>query len=93
MNNPIGRYVKGGTTEVLPNRLGWWERTIMPHQDDDIKVIISGNMVANPAEIAYQVYGDPNYAWLVRQYNTVLDEDVDLAAGVTIVLPTQDRIT
>ena len=92
MDNPIGRYVKGGTTEVLANRLGWWERNIMPHQDDDIVIQVTGTMVANPAEIAQRVYGNPNYAWLVRQYNTVLDEDIDLADGTIIVLPTQDRI-
>lgn len=92
MNQPTSRYVAGGTTEVLPNRLGWWERTIMKKQNDDIIVTVSGNLVGRPDLIAKLVYNDAEYRWLVLQYNTILDIDVDLAEGSVITLPAYDRV-
>lgn len=92
LTNITGRYVKGGVTEEFPNRLGFWERTIMKKQNNDIILTITGDLAGRPDLIAYFVYGSSNYAWLVLQYNTILDIDVDLASGNVITLPSPDRL-
>lgn len=92
IDNKSTRYVAGGVTEQFPTRLGWWERTIMPYQNDDILITIDTKYAGRPDLIADLVYGSAIYSWVVLQYNTILDLEVELKAGVTIRLPTIDRL-
>jgi hypothetical protein len=86
------RYSQGGVTEVFPNRLGWWERTIMPHTNTDIQYVVPSYLGGNPWGIANEIYGSDQYAWLVLQYNTILDIQEELAVGKTILLPSPERV-
>lgn len=92
LSNPRTRYSQGGVTESFPNRLGWWERTIMPHLNTDIKYTIPSYLGGNPYGIANAVYGSDQYAWLVLQYNTILDITTELATGTVIYLPSPERV-
>jgi hypothetical protein len=92
VDQPAGRYSIGGDVDRSPNRLGWWERTILAKQNDDILVNVSAKLVGRPDLISDLVYGDRRYGWLVLQYNTILDIDVDLAEGSVISLPAHDRV-
>lgn len=92
MDKKSSRYVLGGVTEVFDNRLGWWERRIMPFRDDDVIVILDLSLAGRPDRISDAVYGTPAYMWLVLQYNTILDPLEELKAGVTIRLPAQSRL-
>lgn len=91
---PKSRYVVGGTTTQTANRLGWWERTILAFRSDDqVLTITSNRHVGRPDLIAYDFLGTEEYAWLVLQYNTILDPLSELILGVNIRLPALSRIT
>lgn len=92
LDNKRTRYTQGGTTERFTNRLGWWERKIMPKMDTDIEFLVSGKYVGRPSLIAKDVYGSDFYSWIVLQYNTILDIDTELTEGTIITLPAPDRI-
>jgi hypothetical protein len=91
-NNKRTRYVQGGTTEQFPNRLGWWERKIMPRSNTDIRLVITSDLVGRADAIAKLVYGSDQYMWVVLQYNTILDDREELIEGAVIYLPSPDRI-
>lgn len=86
------RYVQGGTTTTFPNRLGWWERNVMPKDADDIFVTISNRQDRRPDLIAFDMYGKETLGWLVLQYNNIVDVNLELRAGQTIRLPTPERV-
>lgn len=86
------RYVSGGTVEVFPNRLGWWERKVLPFQNDDIVIVIDDSIARRPDLISQLAYGKTSFTWLVLQYNTILDVNTELASGKTIRLPAANRL-
>lgn len=92
LDKKSSRYIKGGTTESLPNRLGWWERDVMPFQNDDIIITIDTSIAGRPDLISYMAYGKVSYAWVVLQYNTILDIPNELKVGSVIRLPTPSRL-
>ena len=86
------RYVQGGTTDRYSNRLDWWERTLMPRQNDDIQLVIDPRLAKRPDLISYHIYGKVSLMWLVLQYNNIVDIETELVTGKTIFLPTQERV-
>lgn len=88
-----GRYTKGGTTEVFPKRLGWWERdlSLLKRESDDIVFFIDSTFERRPDLISYAAYGRHELEWLVRQYNNIVDINEELVAGRYIVLPSVNR--
>jgi len=91
-NNRNGRYVQGGTTEIYNNRTGWWERRKFERQDDDIRFIVGAGEIGRPDAISYLVSGKAAYAWLVLQYNNIIDVETELVHGKELFLPTQQRL-
>jgi len=91
-DNKMSRYVQGGTTEVFKNRLGIWDRFVLPYQDDDITIIVRNEHVDRPYLIAYEVYGTPDLMWLVFQYNNILDPTVEIISGMELRLPSPSRV-
>ena len=92
MDSKSSRFVMGGTTEVFENRLGWWERKILPFQNDDVIVTLDKRLAGRPDLISAAVYGTAAYTWLVLQYNTILDPLAELVPGATIRLPSPARV-
>lgn len=86
------RYVQGGLTDIYNNRLGWWQKRVLSKQDDDSIFAILDNEKARPDLISQRAYGKPTYAWLVMQYNDIIDPEVELIPGKIIRLPTQARL-
>ena len=87
------RYVIGGETEALEKRLGWWERKVLEKDDvTDISITIDSKYHKRPDLIAYDYYGNPTLAWIVLQYNNIVDIETELVAGKTIVIPSNDRV-
>jgi hypothetical protein len=93
VNKRRSRYTQGGQTTRYPRRLGWWERRILRQRDDDIFHTITSIEAKRPDLIAYHTYGDPNLAWLVMQYNNIVDNVTELTEGTEIRLPTKQRVT
>ncbi len=87
------RYVQGGATDNFGTRLGWWERRTIQQRDDDIFRTISNQEARRPDLIAFNVYGSAELAWLVLQYNNIVDHIVELAEGKEIRLPPKQRVS
>ncbi len=90
--NRNSRYVQGGITEIYKNRLGWWNKRKIRKQDGDIVLQILSQEKARPDLISQRIYGKPIYAWLVLQYNNIVDPETELLVGDTLRLPTQQRL-
>lgn len=92
VNKRNSRYVQGGTTTTHPKRVGWWERLVMLPDDDDLFHTITNRQDRRPDVIASDVYGKANLAWIVLQFNSIVDINLELQAGQEIRLPTPDRV-
>lgn len=90
--NRNSRYVQGGLTDIYSNRLGWWQKREINYQDDDFKLSVLAQEAARPDLISQRVYGKPTYAWLVLQYNKIVDPETELVSGKEIRMPTQTRL-
>lgn len=87
------RYVQGGESTVGPRFIGWWEReTLGVDEVTDLNYVIPAVYAANPDLIAYDYYGRNDLAWLVLQYNNIVDVNEELAVGKTIKLPDKSRV-
>ena len=87
------RYVQGGVSEIDTKFIRWWERENF-NQDDitDLVYVIPKVYEGKPDLIAYDYYGRHDLAWLVLQYNNIVDVNEELALGKSIKLPTKDRV-
>lgn len=92
VNKTNSRYVQGGTTTVFPKRLGFWERTVIPQQDDDLFITIDSRQDRRPDLIAFDYYNAAELGWLVLQYNNIVDLNLELRTGAEIRLPSPDRV-
>ena len=92
VSDRFGRYVQGGETTVLQTRLGWWERTVIEQDDDDITYIIEQGEEGRADLIAFRIYQKPQLQWLVLQYNNIIDTVEQLKTGTVLRLPTQERV-
>jgi len=90
--NRNSRMVQGGLTDIYNNRLGWWEKRIFEKQNDDFIIEILEAEAGRPDVISQRVYGKPIYAWLVLQYNNIVDPVVELVPGAVIEMPTHSRL-
>lgn len=86
-----GRYTQGGLTDRYRNRLGWWERFPLGRQNDDIRFTITPQYNGRPDLVAYRIYKKATLAWLVLQYNNIVDINTEFVTGKTIFLPTPRR--
>jgi len=92
VNNRNSRYVQGGETNLLKNRTGWWERKKFVRQDDDIRIVIEQNEGKRPDLISNRIYGKAIYAWVVLEYNNIVDVETEMLPGKELFLPTQQRL-
>lgn len=86
-----GRYGYGGSSVDYGQRLGWWERTVFEKSPSDISLNITPRYSQRPDLIAYDMYGQSGLAWLVLQFNNIINVDEELVTGVTITLPSKSR--
>lgn len=87
-----GRFVQGGTVEVVGNRLGWWERKIFPKAASDVEYVVTRKYEGRPDLLAFDLYGRANLQWFVMQYNAISDLNEDFTEGTVISLPTRARL-
>lgn len=92
VNNKNSRYVQGGDTTTLKTRLGWWERINFEARQDDQDFLVTGEFVGRPDLIAYSAWGKANLAWLVLQYNNIVDVSEELTEGAWLTLPSSRRV-
>lgn len=91
--NKDSRYVNGGDTIVYPNRLGFWDRTVLPLSDDDIIFTITSEYNLRPDRLAKAIYGKATYMWVILQYNNIVDINEEFISGAQLRLPTFQRLS
>jgi len=92
LDNKNCRMVQGGTTDVVGNFLGWWEKREIPRDDvTDVQFIITADYAFRADKISYKLYGRDDYDWLVLEYNNIVDVNEELGVGVILTLPSYDR--
>jgi hypothetical protein len=92
VNRPKSRYSQGGTTEVLKNRIGYWDRRVFPTDSTDIVITLDNQYHRKPWLVAYDVYKDVELMWFILQYNNILDVDTEFVTGTVLRLPTTYRL-
>lgn len=86
------RYAVGGTSTIVGDRIGWWERTIFPTSPLDVEITVTRKYVGRPSKLAYDLYGKDGLMWFVLQYNNIIDITTDFAEGTVLILPTKARL-
>ena len=88
-----GRYAGGGTTEVHNGFLEWWERySFAKDASDSVYTVENAN--ANRLDLIASIfYGDTGLAWLLAQYNNVIDPMTEVVAGRILLIPSRDRVS
>lgn len=92
LNTLTGRYVFGGVTEVSQTTIEWWEKNKLPYDTTDVFYVMEKKFEGRPDLIAYTFYGESLLWWFICQYNSILDPDAELVAGVVLRIPTPDRL-
>ena len=92
VNNANSRYLQGGTTDIYPTRLGWWERTSIPPALDDIRVQVQPEEDGRPDLMAYRIYGNQKVDWIILMFNTIVDIEVEFVTGKTFNVPSPSRV-
>jgi len=91
-DNRNSRQVQGGLIDIYNKRLGWWEKRKLERQDNDFIITVQEYEAGRPDLISHRAYGKAVYAWLVLQYNNIVDPETELVAGAVIYLPTSTRL-
>lgn len=86
------RYTRGGISDVHNTRVGWWERTILTEDATDVFFEITARTERRPDLISNILYESPTYAWLVLQFNNIVDINTELTMGTMLKLPTPARL-
>jgi hypothetical protein len=86
------RYLKGGETAVVGDKLGWWSRRDLAQSPDDTIVTIGPKYHQLPHLLAADVYGKSDLMWLILQYNNIVDVTTEFVAGAQIRLPLPRRV-
>ena len=55
--------------------------------------MVTRQEATRPDIIAFNAYGDANLAWLVLQYNNIVDNVTELTEGTEIRLPQKQRVS
>lgn len=75
------------------DKIGWWERTVLPKSSiDDITVPIDNIYHKRADLISYDYYGTTEYEWLVLEYNNIVDINEELVYGKSVVIPIASRV-
>lgn len=91
-NDKNSRYVWGGDSVQYSDRIGWWERRVLPQSDNDLLFVLTPIYSGRPDLVAYDLYGNAKLQTLVLQYNNILDPEVEFVTGKTIRLPLKSRV-
>jgi hypothetical protein len=92
LNNKNCRMVRGGTTEISGQFLGYWDKATFPTDNiTDVKFTITSDYAFRADKISYKLYGRDDFQWLVLQYNNIVDINEELTVGSVLILPSYAR--
>lgn len=90
--NSKGRYVGGGVSETANGYLEWWERFYFARDSSDVVYVVENAYENRLDMIASIFYGEPRFAWLLAQYNNIIDPMTEVTAGRMLLIPSKDRV-
>lgn len=92
--NNKSRYTQGGESERYEKRIGWWERDLDTIKKDgnDLFVKINPKYDKRPDKFAADYLGRSDLAWIVLQFNNIVDVNEEFIAGKTIRMPEPQRV-
>lgn len=76
--------------------LDYYKPIDIPLNDEtDYIITISPAYHNKPGKLAYDLYGNANYRWVFRYFNNnkINDPIFDLIEGMSIIVPTKERLT
>jgi hypothetical protein len=82
----------GGSVELNSVGLGFWTRKPLQRRSDDLFEVLTEQTYRRLNIITKKVYGKDSLAWLVLQYNNIIDPIEELKPGVVVALPHPSRI-
>lgn len=86
------RYSIGGTTEMNSVGVGFWSRSTLPQRDDDSFVVLTEHTAKHLNIVSQQFFGRDTLAWLIMQYNNIIDPVEELYPGRVLAIPNPSRI-
>ena len=89
---PTGRYVQGGTTQYAGGMVGWWDRRVFSKSTSDTSITLPAKFDRRPDLLAYEVYNNSQIAWVILQYNNIMDVNTEFVSGAQIILPSLARV-
>lgn len=87
----MSRITQGGNITTTNNKQ-FWNRKVYENHYTDTVFTITPKYEFQPDLIAYDMYGDTSYEWLVLQFNNITDPWTQLKVGVIVRLPTLSRL-
>jgi hypothetical protein len=91
-NRETGRYTRGGNTEVVDGKLGWWDKKMIDPDPSDIVYIMESKYVGRPDLLGFVFYNDTKLWWIICQYNGILDPMNELVQGKVLLIPPKSKI-
>lgn len=81
-------------TPVANSFMGIWKRKSLPPSANDGTILTTGRHEHRPDLLSYDLYGTADYWWVfcARNIDQIRDPIFDLKAGMTIYVPSLDRI-
>jgi hypothetical protein len=86
------RYAVGGTTEYNSVGTGFWTRETLPRRADDSFVVLTEQTAKRLGIVSHQFFGRDTLAWLILQYNNIIEPVEELYPGRVLAIPNPSRI-
>ena len=80
-NQDNGRYTRGGNTEIVNDKLGWWDKKMIQVDPSDIVYVMESKYEGRPDLLGFVFYNDTKLWWIICQYNGILDPMNELKEG------------
>lgn len=86
------RYTSGGTAEVNPKAIEYWERIVFPVNSDDNTYVVEKKFEGRLDLISALYLNEPRWWWVIAQYNNILDPYDEITEGTILFIPTLERV-
>lgn len=87
----MDRITNGGSVVTENGKSFWKRREFLRHTDDTV-FVITPKYHQNPDLLAYELYGNSKYEWLILQYNNITNPWKEFITGKSIQLMQKARV-
>lgn len=77
-----------GRTKIHGRFMGYYEHRNIPARADDFLMMITDQRYVNrPDNLAFDIYGNDNYWWVIPVRNALQDPIFDMKMGKVLIVP------